>query len=208
MNTNLAMPVVSKVMRDLGMRSFILIDDIIRLVRWAIELITSSKNNVVAEESRSISRLKFLNQIAVLMAAIPFTAFLYGMVKSAFDYKVHKIKLVLPKLPASFNGFRIVQISDIHSGSFISNEPLKKALELIKQQKADVIFFTGDLVNNITDEAIPFNDIFKQIQAPMGVYSTLGNHDYGDYVQWPSVEAKRKNLDDLKQLEHLHMKKL
>jgi predicted MPP superfamily phosphohydrolase len=108
--------------------------------------------------------------------------------------------LVLPNLPAAFNGLKIVQLSDIHTGSFVSSEPLEKALRMIQEQNADVIFFTGDLVNNITEEAIPYTEIFKQVKAPLGVYSTLGNHDYGDYVQWPSVEAKQKNFEDIKNL--------
>src|SRR5205085_10361537 len=94
-------------------------------------------------------------------------------------------------------GFRIVQISDIHSGSFMSEEPLKAALKIIQEQKADLILFTGDLVNNRHDEAVPYKHILEQIKSPNGVFSTLGNHDYGDYVQWDSKEAKQKNLQDL-----------
>lgn len=91
-----------------------------------------------------------------------------------------------------------MQISDIHSGSFASREPLLKALKIIKEQNADVIFFTGDLVNNLSLETDDYVDIFKEIKAPMGVFSTLGNHDYGDYMQWNSKEEKIKNLDRLK----------
>lgn len=197
--------------------TFILIDDITRLFRWLFNLVfTPSSNN--GDKVGNLSRLRFLNQAAVLLAAIPFGAFIYGMVKSGFDYKVRKVKLVLPKLPAAFNGLKILQLSDIHAGSFVSPAPLEKALKMIQEQQADVIFFTGDLVNNITDEAVPYKEIFKQIKAPLGVYSTLGNHDYGDYVEWPSAEAKQKNLQDLKNLhaefgwkllmnEHVSLKK-
>lgn len=197
--------------------TFILVDDLTRLIRWLFNLVFTP----VADgdpKAGSVSRLKFLNQVAVVLAALPFSAFLYGMIKSGFDYKVRKVKIVLPKLPSAFNGLRILQLSDIHSGSFVSSAPLEKALKLIQEQKADLIFFTGDLVNNITDEAIPYTEIFKQIKAPMGVYSTLGNHDYGDYVEWPSAEAKQKNLQDIKNLhaefgwklmmnEHVELKK-
>lgn len=179
--------------------TFILIDDITRFFRWLFNLVFTPSSSSV-DKVGNLSRLRFLNQAAVLLAAIPFGAFIYGMVKSGFDYKVRKVKLVLPKLPAAFNGLKILQLSDIHSGSFVSPAPLEKALRMIKEQQADVIFFTGDLVNNITDEAIPYKEIFKQIKAPLGVYSTLGNHDYGDYVEWPSAEAKQKNLQDLKNL--------
>lgn len=197
--------------------TFILVDDLSRLFRWLFNAVfTPAATN--AHKVGSATRLKFLNQLAVVFAAIPLSAFIYGMVKSGFDYKVRKVRLVLPKLPAAFNGLKILQLSDIHSGSFVSSAPLEKVLKLINEQNADVIFFTGDLVNNITDEAIPFTAIFKQVKAPLGVYSTLGNHDYGDYVQWPTAEAKQKNLQDIKNLhaefgwkllmnEHITLKK-
>ena len=182
--------------------TFILIDDLGRLMRWIYGLLFSSASSNTGNTA-DISRLKFLNQAAVLLAAIPFGAFIYGMVKSAFDYKVRKVRLVLPNLPAAFNGLKIVHLSDIHTGSFVSSEPLEKAVKLIQEQNADVIFFTGDLVNNITDEVLPHAAVLKQIKAPMGVYSTLGNHDYGDYVQWPSAEEKLKNFEALKDI-HAH----
>ena len=197
--------------------TFILVDDLSRLFRWLFNAVfTPAATN--ADKVGSATRLKFLNQLAVVFAAIPLSAFIYGMVKSGFDYKVRKVRLVLPKLPAAFNGLKILQLSDIHSGSFVSSAPLEKVLKLINEQHPDVIFFTGDLVNNITDEAIPYTQIFKQVKAPLGVYSTLGNHDYGDYVQWPSTEAKQKNLQDIKNLhaefgwkllmnEHITLKK-
>ncbi|MGQ0826902.1 MAG: metallophosphoesterase [Bacteroidota bacterium] len=179
---------------------FIAVDDMIRLFRWIASYFT--KPNVEAAEiiqnPHTISRLKFLNYIAVGMAALPFVSFLYGMFKTAFDYKVHTIKVVLPNLPAAFNGLKIVQISDIHAGSFISTAPLAEAVNIIMQQKADVIFFTGDLVNNKAEETDPFLEILSKVKAPMGVYSTLGNHDYGDYTSWESLEAKAQNLQDLK----------
>ncbi len=197
--------------------TFILVDDLTRLIRWLFNLVFTPTANTEAKVG-NLSRLKFLNQLALVMAAIPFSAFIYGMIKSGFDYKVRKVRLVLPNLPAAFNGLKIVQLSDIHTGSFVSSEPLEKALRMIQEQNADVIFFTGDLVNNITEEAIPYTEIFKQVKAPLGVYSTLGNHDYGDYVQWPSVEAKQKNFEDIKNLhaefgwkllmnEHITLKK-
>lgn len=179
--------------------TFILVDDLTRLIRWLFNLVFTPTANTEAKVG-NLSRLKFLNQLALVMAAIPFSAFIYGMIKSGFDYKVRKVRLVLPNLPAAFNGLKIVQLSDIHTGSFVSSEPLEKALRMIQEQNADVIFFTGDLVNNITEEAIPYTEIFKQVKAPLGVFSTLGNHDYGDYVQWPSVEAKQKNFEDIKNL--------
>lgn len=187
------MVIISKIIGSL----FIATDDIIRLFRW-IGSYFSTPKETITENVHRISRLKFLNQAAVGMAAVPFVAFIYGMVRGAFDYKVHKVKVVLPNLPESFNGLRIVQISDIHSGSFVSDEHILEAAKIIEQQKPDLVFFTGDLVNNRASETEPLISALSKIQAPLGVYSTLGNHDYGDYVSWDSNEEKQKNLDALK----------
>ncbi len=180
---------------------FVAVDDIIRLFRWIGSYFINPANTStpdISETGHRISRLKFLNYIAVGMAVLPFAGFIYGMMKGAFDYKVHKVKVVLPNLPSAFNGLKIVQVSDIHSGSFISTTHLEEAIKILLQQNADIIFFTGDLVNNETTETAPFIEILSRVKAPMGVYSTLGNHDYGDYVTWDSPEAKAKNLQDLK----------
>lgn len=187
------MVIISKIIGSL----FIATDDLIRLFRWVGSYFSTPKEDI-AENAHRISRLKFLNQVAVGMAAVPFVAFIYGMVRGAFDYKVHKVKVVLPNLPESFNGLRIVQISDIHSGSFVSDEHILEAAKIIEQQKPDLVFFTGDLVNNRAAETEPLISALSKIQAPMGVYSTLGNHDYGDYVSWDSNEEKQKNLNALK----------
>jgi len=200
---------------------FIALDDIIRFLRWVSSYILKPSEvvtNSTAVNPHAISRLRFLNVIALTMAAIPFSSFIYGMVKGAFDYKIHRVKVVLPNLPSEFNGLKIVQISDIHSGSFVSTSPLETAVKMIQQQNADIIFFTGDLVNNESKEMNPFIEVLSKITAPMGVFSTLGNHDYGDYVTWESQVAKEKNLQDLKDIhaklgwklmmnEHVSLKK-
>lgn len=180
---------------------FIAADDIIRVIRWGSSYFMKPGFSLTTEAPKNpqaISRLKFLNYMALGMAALPFISFLYGMVKGAFNYQVHKIKVVLPNLPNAFNGLKIVQISDIHAGSFISNAPLEEAVKIILQQNADVIFFTGDLVNDRAKELNPLVEVLSKIKAPMGVFSTLGNHDYGDYVTWDSAEIKEKNLQELK----------
>lgn len=180
---------------------FIALDDIIRLFRWIGSYFVKPANaavETVVQNSHTISRLKFLNYIAVGMAALPFVSFIYGMMKGAFDYRVHSIKVVLPNLPAAFNGLKIVQISDIHAGSFISTTHIEEAVQMVLKQNADVIFFTGDLVNNKAEETDSFIEILSKVKAPMGVYSILGNHDYGDYITWESKEAKTKNFNDIK----------
>lgn len=183
---------VSKLMGSV----FLAIDDIIRLFRWiASYFITAT--DVSGGEAHRISRLMFLNKIALGMAVIPFAGFIYGMARGAFNYTVHTVKVVLPNLPSEFHGLKIIQISDIHSGSFVATQHLEEAVKMINAQGADVVFFTGDLVNDRAEEMDMHMEALGKIDAPMGVFSILGNHDYGDYVKWDSKEAKKKNLQDL-----------
>ncbi|MFN7013873.1 MAG: metallophosphoesterase, partial [Bacteroidia bacterium] len=165
---------------------FLIADDFWRAGRWTVKKITKTDN--------AISRKEFLSKAAILFAGIPFVTMFYGMIKGAFDFKIFHEKIISPKFPAAFNGLKIIQISDLHLGSFTSAEPLEKAIELINQQYADYILFTGDLVNEKTDEAYPFIETLKKLKAKQGVFSVLGNHDYGDYIQWSSEEAKQQNL--------------
>jgi len=144
-------------------------------------------------------RRKFISEIAVLTAAIPFTSFFYAMIKGKYDYKVHRVTLYFDDLPDAFNGFTITQISDIHSGSFDNTHAVQKGIDLVKAQKSDLFVFTGDLVNNAAWEIEPYIDRFKEIKAPYGQFSILGNHDYGDYIHWNSELEKAANLEKLKQ---------
>ncbi|WP_377491818.1 metallophosphoesterase [Pontibacter toksunensis] len=169
---------------------FLFVDDAVRIGKIVL-------NNANGTTDFDPSRNKFLNQLGLLAAAVPFTAFIYGMVKGAYDYQVKRVTLRLPNLPKAFDGYKMLQISDLHTGSFTSTEPLKEAVKLINQQEADLVFFTGDLVNNIAVEVQQHIDTLKEIKAKAGVFSVLGNHDYGDYVAWPSAEAKRQNLQNL-----------
>ena len=173
----------------------LIVDDILRLGNCIGNIFAHDGDIRVAGEG--ISRAKFLSQMAMVVAAVPMGTFIYGMVRGAFNYQIRKTKLKIVGLPASFQGLKILQISDLHLGSFVSVAPIKRAVELINEQRADLVFFTGDLVNNKSDEAEQFIDILKTVTAPMGVYSILGNHDYGDYVEWSSEEAKRANLKRL-----------
>jgi predicted MPP superfamily phosphohydrolase len=132
-----------------------------------------------------------------MLAALPFGAMIYGMIKTGFDLRIRKIVLSFPNLPDGFEGFRFVQISDIHSGSFIHESYFEEAFRSIQTLNPDAIFFTGDLVNNTAEEAERFHKTWAALSAPMGVFSTLGNHDYGDYVVWPSEEEKASNLERL-----------
>jgi predicted MPP superfamily phosphohydrolase len=160
-----------------------------------------TKNKLFQQKAKeySPSRRQFLKKSAIVASLIPFGTLMYGVLKSAFDYKVRNQKLQIPNLPTSFKGLKIVQISDIHSGSFLTADPLEKVVSIIMEQKPDVVFFTGDLVNEITEEAMPFIDTLKQISAPLGVFSILGNHDYGDYFYKKNdTQGKKHNYELMK----------
>ena len=146
-------------------------------------------------------RRRFLSLIAVGIAAIPFGALLYGMYKGKYNFKVLKYDLAFDDLPDGFDGYRITQISDIHSGSFDNRKMIEYGVDLINAQKGDVLLFTGDMVNNMTSEMLPWADLFSTLEAKDGKFSVLGNHDYGDYIPWETEKAKQQNLEDLKNLQ-------
>ena len=145
------------------------------------------------------ARRKFISELGVLVAAIPFGSFAYAMLKGKYDFRLHKLTLHFRDLPEAFDGFTITQISDIHSGSFDNKGAVQRGIDLARAQNSDLFVFTGDLVNNVAWEIDPYIERFGALKAPFGQYSILGNHDYGDYIQWDSLEAKARNLEDLKQ---------
>lgn len=164
------------------------------LVIWIVSLTGDSSPGIW------VGRRKFISQAAAIVAAIPFSSIIYGMVKGKYDFKVHKITLKFPNLPPQFHGFTITQLSDIHSGSFDNVDAVKRGVELANAQASDLLLFTGDIVNNKAEEMEEWIDVFKVLHAPYGKYSVFGNHDYGDYLDWPSAQAKRNNLDRLKEI--------
>lgn len=146
-------------------------------------------------------RRKFLSQVALGAAAVPFLSLLYGMTVGKYNYKVIKQTLFFPDLPDSFDGMTITQISDVHSGSFDNPEKISHAIDLINQQQSDIVLFTGDIVNTHATEMHPWIETFKKIHNPkLGKYSVLGNHDYGEYVEWPSQKDKNDNFEAIKGL--------
>ncbi len=145
------------------------------------------------------ARRRFISEVATLVAAVPFTGFMYAMLKGKYDYTVHRTTLYFDDLPAAFDGFTITQLSDIHSGSFDNTTAVQRGIDLAKAQKSDLFVFTGDLVNNAAWEIEPYIDRFGEIKAPYGQFSILGNHDYGDYVKWNSEREKAENLEQLKE---------
>jgi uncharacterized protein len=168
-----------------------LADDIRRASLWVYE-------KAAGREPFDYSRSRFLSNFGVVLGSIPFLTLSYGILRNPYRYQLFRENVVLDDLPEALNGLRIVHISDIHSGSMLYREPVKASVEMINAQKPDLVFFTGDLVNNVATEMDGFLDIFDKIEAKYGVYSIFGNHDYGDYVSWPSPEAKTANLEQLK----------
>ncbi|MDO5979390.1 metallophosphoesterase [Flavivirga spongiicola] len=147
------------------------------------------------------SRRQFISKIALGIATIPLASIIYGIYKGRYNYKVLKYTLHFEDLPEAFDGYKLTQISDIHSGSFDNMDKVNYAVDLINEQQSDLILFTGDMVNNKAEELVPYKNIFGKLKAKDGLFSVLGNHDYGDYVQWESEEAKKQNLEDLKNLQ-------
>lgn len=181
--------------------SFLIIDDVFRLFRWLYALVASQPTNEQVAGHLKIDRLKFLSQAAIAFTVIPAAGFLYGILRGAYKFRVHNVKVPSKKLPQAFHGFKIVQLSDIHTGSFVNTNALHKAFDMVMDLKPDLILFTGDLVNNVSSETNGFEDAYRKLKAPYGVFSVLGNHDYGDYVSWDSPEAKQANLEQLKQTQ-------
>lgn len=169
-------------------------EDAVRIVQKTVSFVSPGTTQPIP------SRRLFVSQLALVLAAIPFTSFLYGIFQGKYNYKVLKYQLSFEDLPEAFDGFTITQISDIHSGSFTNQEKIQYGIDLINEQQSDLILFTGDIVNNKADEMDNWIDSFKNFEAPFGKFSILGNHDYGDYVDWDSKEEKAKNFEAVKEV--------
>lgn len=181
------------------MLPFLLADELRRL---AIKLLGLAKGESSAIEEKPtgepISRSSFLVKAGLVAAAIPLSSLSWGIISGAYDYQIKRVKLILPNLPKAFDGIKLAQLSDVHSGSFYNKVAVKGGVEMLLAEKPDFVFFTGDLVNNLTKEMNTYQDIFSKVKAPLGVYSVLGNHDYGDYhFGRESSPTKVKNLQDM-----------
>ena len=169
-------------------------EDIYRWILKLISAVTSGNTMPLA------GRRKFISQISLGLAAIPFVSFIYGIVQGKYNYKVLKYQLTFKDLPEAFDGFTITQISDIHSGSFTNKEKIQYGVDLINEQKSDIILFTGDIVNNKADEMDNWIAVFDKLEAKEGKYSILGNHDYGDYMDWDNPQDKIDNFQKVKDI--------
>jgi uncharacterized protein len=186
-------------------------NDLARLIQWIfrkMKKIKNSSENVDpdAMESEKMTRLQFFNQVGLGAAAVTFGGTLYGIVQGKYDFRVVNESVKFKNLPPLFSGLRIVQISDAHLGSFLDNSfnEVNGAIDLINSLKPDVIFFTGDLVNNFAEEAEPWVQTFAKLQAPLGKFSILGNHDYAEYVYDPNddltLPLRQANMAKLEQI--------
>lgn len=174
---------------------FLLVDDLHRAIRWTANAFYKGHSNSLPGEV--ISRSEFISKAALVATAVPFGTMAYGIISGAHDYRVRRVVVKLDNLPKAFDGIRLVHLSDIHSGSFWNKTAVKGGIEMVMAEKPDLIFFTGDLVNNESEEVRDYIDIFNKLHAPLGVFSVTGNHDYGDYKSWNSKLEKQQNFADL-----------
>ena len=189
------------VLTQIFMVLFFLVDDLRRGAFWTMGQAASIAGAKFMNTEKGIPRSTFLSWLGVGLSSTLFFSLLYGF-GNKYNYKLIKKKIALKGLPLAFKGFKIIHISDIHSGSLKDKEAVLKGINLIEKQNADLVLFTGDLVNDRASEMEDWMDVFGKIKAPHGVFSTLGNHDYGDYVKWDTVEEKKQNLEALKQVHH------
>ncbi len=176
---------------------FLVIDDLFRAGQWVVSLFGTKTVTEGMEVTHGISRSEFLVKTALIAGTLPVVGMTYGIISGAHDYRVRRKKIIIGHLPSAMDGIKIGQISDIHSGSFFNKRAVKGGVEMLLREKPDIIFFTGDLVNSSSDEVKDYMNVFDKVKAPLGVYSTTGNHDYGDYRSWPSSNAKEENFKDL-----------
>ena len=179
----------------LAIIGFLWLSDMVRLYKLLQQKLFSKSSDTLP--GNKITRSKFLQQTGVISGGVMLSTLTFGMLKWVYDFTVNEVTIHLPDLPESFDGFRILQISDLHVGGWLSKSPVQKAVDLIKAQETDIIIFTGDLINYRTSETKGYHNILSQLDAPMGVYSILGNHDYGDYILWDRVGRKQKNFEAL-----------
>ncbi len=179
---------------------FFLVDDLRRLIQWLVGKLFFNNTDLAETGGDGISRSVFLSWLGIAAGSTLFGSLIYGY-SNQYKYHINRLKLAFDNLPASFKGMRIIHISDVHSGSFMDKKAVQHGVDMIMKEGADLILFTGDLVNDKATEMKEYMDVFNQLKAPMGVFSILGNHDYGDYVQWP-IEgvSKEQNLINLKKV--------
>ncbi|WP_442795533.1 metallophosphoesterase [Pelobium manganitolerans] len=175
----------------------LLVDDIRRGTFFLKQKVVKQQPEANAEKN-AIPRSEFLVKAGMALAAVPLSSLTWGVVSGAYDYRIRRQVLTLENLPREFDGIKIAQISDVHSGSFYNKKAVLGGVEMMMAEKPELAFFTGDLVNGKAGEMRDYQDIFAKIKAPLGVYSVLGNHDYGMYEKWKNEAERVKNIEDVK----------
>ena len=173
-------------------------DDLRRLISYLTQFVISK------DDARIAGRTAFIGKAALLTGTLPMMGLLFGISSGAHDYRIRRRNIYSPHLPKAFDGIRLIQISDIHTGSFFNKTAVRGGVDIINQERGDIVLFTGDFVNNQSDEAKPYLDLFSKVKAPLGVHSVMGNHDYGDYHRWDSIIEKQRNIKNLHQM-HKYM---
>ena len=168
-------------------------DDLRRLISYLTQFVISK------DDARIAGRTAFIGKAALLTGTLPIMGLLFGILSGAHDYRIRRRNIYSPHLPKAFDGIRLIQISDIHTGSFFNKTAVRGGVDIINQERGDIVLFTGDFVNNQSDEAKPYLDLFSKVKAPLGVHSVMGNHDYGDYHRWDSMMEKQRNIKNLHQ---------
>ena len=174
---------------------FLLLHDALKVFQWTVKTIAQPKEPISTKNM--ITRGEFISKVALISSTAPLGLMAYGVLKGAYDYRVVRKTIYSKDLPKAFDGITLAQISDIHTGSLTSMTSVKGGIEMLLNEKPDIITFTGDIVNNKSNELEGFTNVFDKLRAPLGVYSVTGNHDYGDYSRWKDPADKQKNFEDL-----------
>lgn len=172
------------------------LEDVVRIIKAAVSFFIDTSGEIFID-----GRRKFISQWVLALAAIPFGALFLGMIRGKYNFKVLKYSLSFEDLPKEFDGYQITQLSDIHCGSFDNRSKIEYAIDLVNQQNSDLLLFTGDFVNNVATEILPWKDLFAKLSAKDGKFAVLGNHDYGDYYPWDSAASKAQNMKLFKELQ-------
>ena len=186
--------IVLSIVPKIGILLVLFGEDVFRVFKMALGYFTSDSSIHLYE------RREFVSKLALGIAVIPFASILYGLTRGKYNYQVINHTLFFEDLPSAFNGFKLTHISDIHSGSFDNEDKIAKGIELINEQKSDVILFSGDIVNSKAEEMDPWIPHFNKLKAKQGKFSVLGNHDYGEYVHWNTSEEKERNFQAIKDI--------
>ncbi|MEG0916729.1 MAG: metallophosphoesterase [Myroides sp.] len=167
-------------------------EDMFRFTRW-------TSNKFIYKKIITNSRSSLLTKIVLTAAGLLTLSIIYGVFVGKYNFKVREETIAFKDLPVGFDGLKVLQISDLHVGSWDNKEAIEKGIEMINAQEYDILLFTGDFVNTLATEADPWIEALQKIKTPKyGKFAVLGNHDYGEYVKWDTEAAKEANFIAIK----------